>query len=140
MALSWAGLAASSACVCVGPPLLASTPRRGSVPGWSVSSLSWQVLAFSTLPPREVKVPAQFPPVGLFETIGFARKTEPSPTRLPPQLLMPPPDGALLSAAVLLLIVNRDETRNPPPNWPARLPETVVFSTVASPSPSVKPP
>src|SRR5918992_5174547 len=109
-ACSCAGLPASSACVWVGPPLAASGPRRGSVPGWSVSSRSWQVLAFSTLPPRDAIRPKQLPPVGLLATIVFARKVNPSPIAAPPPLLMPPPDGAELLTTVLLRTIRRDET------------------------------
>src|SRR5918999_146846 len=139
-ARSWAGLPARIACVWVRPPLSASAPSRGFVPGWSLSSRSWQVSPLSMFPPSEVIVPAQLPPVGLFATIVLARKTRPSPMRSPPPLLMPPPEAAVLLVTVLLRSVSRDDTSTPPPNWAARLVETVVFSTVVSPSPSLNTP
>ena len=109
------------------------------MPGWSLSWTSWQVFAPSTLPPRDVIVPAQLPPV-LPETMVFARKTVPSLMTSSPSLSTPPPDGATFEATVLDLSVSLEETRRPPPNRFARLPETVEFSTVTSPSPSANTP
>ena len=110
------------------------------MPGWSVCSRSRHVSPFSTLPPREVTVPAQLPPAVLSETIVLTRKTEPSPTKSPPPLLIPPPNAAEFAEMVAFRTVMRDETSRPPPNWLARFPETVELSTVASPSPSLNTP
>src|SRR5919108_2888557 len=71
--LSIAGEPSRSACVCVGPPLLASGPSFGSVlliEPFCEPHL--QLTPLSRLLPPLIMPPAQFPPLGLFATIVFA--------------------------------------------------------------------
>ena len=65
-----AGLPASSACVWLGPPLLASGPSSGSTPARSLKTTKLQLPSLSRLLPNETTAPWQS--AGLFSaTIEF---------------------------------------------------------------------
>src|SRR5215203_1153559 len=125
-AASIAALPGSKAWVCVGPPLSASGPSRGSAESAKPQSLP----GHSRLPPSSVTGrPAQFPPSLLATIVLLSVAVLPFP--MPPPLLL-----ALLPEMVELFTVRVPALAFPMPplSVPALLPEMVELFTVRVPT------
>src|SRR5215216_4009438 len=123
-AASIAGLSGCKAWVCVGPPLSASGPSRGSAESAKPQSLP----GHSRLPPSSVTGrPAQFPPSLLATIVLLSVAVLPFP--MPPALLL-----ALLPEMVELFTSRVPTLCMPPLKVPALLPEMVELFTVRVPT------
>src|SRR5213078_4699891 len=116
------------------PPLLASTPSRGSRLLRSPAPAKAQLLPLSRLLPPELIAPLQLPPV-LLATRVLVRVT------VPAGLEMPPPMGAEFSPSVTLRSVAVPPLlKTPPPPLLAPLPERVTLVSVAALALKMPPP
>ncbi len=108
VALLTAGLVAPMACVCVGPPLLASAPRPALCPGLSPAAVRLQVLVSAMLYPSDVsttgapKLPEQAPATIEFLSSSGSSLISAGPV---PAVLLAIVTFVILSVAVLNMLL-----------------------------------